>query len=139
MSNASSGSFHHEIILPASPQRVYALLTCSAEFAAVTGKAATIGAEGETFALFDGHIVGRQIELAPAERIVQAWRFPEWEPGAYTVVRFALTSDGEGTRLVVDQKGVPDGASPLFPTWQAHVEAGWPMFYFGPMTKHFGE
>lgn len=116
-------SFHQEITLPATPQRIYELLTSSAQFAAATEKAAIIGAaEGEPFELFEGRIVGRQIELRPGERIVQAWRFPDWEPGVYTIVRFAL---------------VPEGASPMFPTWQEHIEAGWPMFYFDPMQKYF--
>src|ERR1700730_3050728 len=30
---------------------------------------------------------------------------PVWEPGAYSIVRFSLTSEGDGTRLVIDQQG----------------------------------
>lgn len=130
-------SYHHEISLPASPRRIYDILTGSAEFSAATEQRAVIGdAEGESFELFEGHIVGRQIELEPGKRIVQAWRFPDWAPGVYTMVRFGLASEGDGTKLTLDQEGIPEGVSPIFPTWQAHVEAGWPMFYFGPLQKY---
>jgi hypothetical protein len=46
---------------------------------------------GSAFALFDGRIEGRQIELVPGERVGQAWRFGDahpdvWEPGVYSIV-----------------------------------------------------
>jgi hypothetical protein len=39
------------------------------------------GAEGACFSLFGGWVSGRQIELAPNERITQAWRMTDWAPG----------------------------------------------------------
>jgi uncharacterized protein YndB with AHSA1/START domain len=58
---------------------------------------------GSEFSIFDGRIEGRQVEVVPGERVVQAWRFGEahpdvWEPGVYSIVRFTLTAEGDGTR-----------------------------------------
>jgi len=36
---------------------------------------------GEAFSAFDGHVTGRQIELVPGERIVQAWSFGCYRAG----------------------------------------------------------
>ena len=53
-------------------------------------------------------LLAGQIELVPGERIVQAWRFPVWEPGVYPIVRFTVKAEGAGTRPVIDQDGEPD-------------------------------
>jgi activator of HSP90 ATPase len=45
---------------------------------------------------------------------VQAWRFPHWAPGVYSIVRFSLAPADGGTELTIDQHGVPDD-------WHDHV------------------
>ncbi len=133
-------SIHKEVAFPATPERVYDVLTNGETFAAATGKAALIGAgEGAAFSIFNGYVEGRQIELVPGERIVQAWRQEVWEPGVYSLVRFTLTRDGAGTRVDIDQDAYPQGASPFFETWREHLETGWPVFYFEPLTKYFAD
>ena len=62
---------------------------------------------GGTFTLFGGHIVGRHLELVPNERIVQAWRVVDWEPGWYSIARFELVEQGSGTKIVFDHLGFP--------------------------------
>ena len=92
---------HQEAIIDAAPQRVYAVLTDGERFAAATGQPAQLSdQEGATFSFFGGRVEGRQVELVPGERIVQAWRFggnhPEtWEAGVYSIVRFTLIPEGE--------------------------------------------
>src|SRR5262249_31498826 len=95
-------------------------------------------AEGTEFSVFDGHVTGRQIELVPGQRIVQAWRFPAWGPGRYSVVRFSLAPEDGGTPLVIDQPGAPVGEDTLgcHPTWHDHLETNWPVFYAAPLTRH---
>src|ERR1044072_1311264 len=56
-----------------------------------------------------GHIVGRHIELVANERIVQAWRVIDWNPGVYSIVKFELAEHGSGTKLVFDHTGFPEG------------------------------
>lgn len=130
-------TIHKETTFPASPDRIYQLLTNGEKFTTATGMPAVIATgEGAAFSLFGGRIEGRQIDLISNERVVQAWRGSEWEPGVYSLVRFTLTPDGNGTRLTLDQDAYPDGASPLYPPWHEHLSAGWPMFYFEPFAKY---
>jgi activator of HSP90 ATPase len=120
---------HLETIFPAAPGQIYELLTNGAKFGEVTGKAGKGGgAPGAYFSLFEGWVEGRQIELVSNERVVQAWRFMNWEPGVYSIVRFSLSPKGSGTKLVLDQKAVPAEV-------HEHVRTNWGGFYFEPMSK----
>jgi activator of HSP90 ATPase len=128
---------HQEAVIKASPGRIFEYLTNGEIFSAATGMPADVSdRDGEPFSLFGGRVEGRQIELVPGERIVQAWRFgsahPDvWEPGVYSIVRFTLRPEADATRLVIDHTGIP-------PEWEEHIEAGYPTFYEAPLTKHFG-
>jgi activator of HSP90 ATPase len=131
-------SIHQESTLQASPQRVYQLLTDAAQFAAATGRPAELEpAEGAAFSIFGGYIQGRQIELVPGQRVVQAWRGSDWPAGAFSLVRFTLTDIGGQTRLTVDHDAYPEGASPMYSSWREHLAANWPVFYFEPFARYF--
>jgi activator of HSP90 ATPase len=122
-------TIHLETTFPAEPGQIYELLINGAKFGDVTGKAGKGGGSpGAYFSLFEGWIEGRQIELVPNERVVQAWRFMDWEPGVYSIVRFSLSPDGSGTKLVLDQDAVPA-------QFHEHVRTNWGGFYFEPMAK----
>jgi activator of HSP90 ATPase len=125
-------NIHHEVTLNASPELVYEVLTNGAKFAEVTGKPAKGGeSTGAAFSLFDGWLQGRQVELVPNELIAQAWRFMDWDPGVYSMVRFQLKPEGKGTRVILDQGGVPQAV-------HEHVRTNWDGFYFDAFKKHFG-
>jgi activator of HSP90 ATPase len=128
---------HQEVTFPASPIQIYNLLTDSDQFSAATGRPASIEAkEGAAFSLFGGFVEGRQIELLPGHRIVQAWRGKDWIPGVFSVVRFTLTPEAGGTKLTLDHSAYPEGASPFYPSWHEHLATNWPVFYFEPFAKH---
>jgi activator of HSP90 ATPase len=130
-------SIRQETTFSVAPERIYELLTDSTQFAAATEKPAKIGIDGgSAFSIFGGYIHGRQIELVPDQRVVQAWRGSDWDPGVYSLVRFTLTREGSGTKLTVDQDAYPDGKSPMYPSWQEHLSANWPVFYFEPFAKY---
>ncbi|MCB1502191.1 MAG: SRPBCC domain-containing protein [Bauldia sp.] len=122
-------AIHQEIDIGASPDVVYAVLTRSDEFARMTGgRAADIARdEGGAISLFGGDIEGRNIELVPGRRIVQAWRSRAWPEGVYSIIRFELAPAGKNTRLVFDQAGHPEEAS-------AMLEGGWHQMYWQPMN-----
>lgn len=128
-------AIHHEAVIEASPERVFAVLVDGEEFGAATGlPASSSGEEGSAFSLFGGRVEGRQIELVPGRRVVQAWRFggehPEaWEPGVFSVVRFSLEPLGDATRLVIDHDGIPARS-------EERIEAGYPAFYSEPLAKY---
>ena len=124
-----SNHIHLEVSLPASPERYYEFLINGAKFGDVTGQPGKGGgSEGAYFELFGDWLHGRQIELKKNERVTQAWRFKDWDPGVYSMVRFTLTPEGQGTRLTMDQDGVPD-------EFHEHVKTNWKGFYFDPFSK----
>ena len=86
---------------------------------------------GGAFTLFGGHIVGRHIDLVANERIVQAWRVVDWNPGIYSIARFELTELGSGTKLVFDHTGFPEGEG-------RHLADGWKANYWQPLDKYLG-
>ena len=128
---------HEVIALSAPPPRVFDALVNGEQFTAMTkfstvpnAAPARIAREaGGEFSLFDGHIVGRQLELVRAKRVVQAWRVADWEQGLYSIARFELTADGSGTRLTFDHSGFPKGQG-------AHLVEGWNANYWTPMRKY---
>jgi hypothetical protein len=73
---------------------------------------------GGAFTIFGGHIVGRQIELVPNVRIVQAWRPVDCEPGIYSIARFGLAREGLGTRS--DDGTLHERSAPR-PRWPTRI------------------
>jgi activator of HSP90 ATPase len=132
----TSEAIHQEITLDAPPARVYTVLTDAAEFTKLTRfssmqKAAPARIdrdEGGTFSLFDGHIVGRHLELVPSQRLVQAWRVADWPAGAFSIARFELSNRAGKTLLVFDHTGFPQGLG-------EHLAEGWRMNYWTPLAK----
>ncbi|MGC2301224.1 MAG: SRPBCC domain-containing protein [Acidobacteriaceae bacterium] len=125
-------ALHEEVELAAPASRIESVLLDGKQFAAFTGLGATIDAhEGGAFSLFGGLIVGRNIELVPGQRVVQAWRPTHWDPGVYSMVRFAFKPSGSGTVVMLDHTGFPAGDFD-------HLSAGWQQHYWGPLKKLFG-
>ncbi len=134
-------SIHQEPVFKASRTRVYEALTDSKQFDQVIQlsgvmqsmhlgpKPAEISREvGGAFTLFGGYITGRQVELIPNQRIVQAWRTGSWPPGVYSIAKFELVEQGSGTKIVFDHTGFPKGdAETLASGWKAH--------YWEPLAK----
>jgi uncharacterized protein YndB with AHSA1/START domain len=90
-------SIFQQVVIDAYPREVYEVLADAAALSALSGMSGTAAhGEGAEFTAFDGHVTGRQIELVPGIKIVQAWRFPVWEPGTCTLVRFTLTAEPAG-------------------------------------------
>lgn len=126
-----STTINQEILFTASPQHLYEALLDAKQFSELTGGAtAQIDRDpGGAFCCFDGMISGRQIELKPNQRIVQAWRAGNWPEGVYSIVRFELSAEGSGTRLRFAQAGFPQGQ-------QEPLGAGWHRMYWEPLRKY---
>ncbi|WDR05403.1 SRPBCC domain-containing protein [Devosia rhodophyticola] len=108
-------SIHQDVKIPGRPDAVYGILTTSAKFSEMTGgSGAEIDAkEGGAFSMFGGDIRGRNVELVPGKRVVQAWRSNAWPEGVYSIISFVLQQDGQGTNLAFSQSGYPDGAKEM--------------------------
>ena len=135
-------SIHMKPVFKASRKRVYETLTDAKQFGKVVqlsaamkggmppgaGPAEISREAGGAFSLFGGYITGRQIELVPNERIVQAWRAGGWDPGQYSIARFELVEQGSGTKIVFDHTGFPGGRA-------EHLAEGWKGNYWEPLEK----
>jgi activator of HSP90 ATPase len=126
-------AIHQEQDFRASPQRIYEALLDSKQFSAFSGgRSAEIDrVVGGAFSLFAGHIAGRNLELIPNRRIVQAWRAAAWPEGVYSITRFELQGQDSATRIVFDHTGFP-------PDLAEHLESGWQKNYWEPLRKHLG-
>jgi len=134
-------SIHQEVLFKAAPKRVYDALTDASQFQRVesfsaamksvdvSSHPAVISREaGGPFSVFGDYIIGRQIELVPNQRIVQAWRVASWSPGIFSVARFELEEQGSTTKLVFDHIGFPAGTA-------EHLAAGWRGNYWEPLER----
>jgi len=131
--NKTRTSLHQEVDFKATPHRIYEILLDSKLFSAFSGEAATISQEaGGAFALFKGIIVGRNIELVPDQRIVQAWRPAYWEPGVYSLVKFELQPQESQTHVILDHTGFPEGHF-------ASLSSGWKEHYWERLTKYMAK
>jgi activator of HSP90 ATPase len=134
-------AIHQEISFNSTAKRVYDALTNATQFqkvellsAAMKGMdlrshPAEISDEpGGAFSLFGNYIVGRQIQLVPSQRIVQAWRAGSWPEGAYSLVKFELSEQGATTEIAFDHVGFPAGTA-------EHLAEGWYANYWQPLRK----
>jgi activator of HSP90 ATPase len=123
-------SLHQEIDIPASPERLYGILLDAAKFSAFTKQPAEIRAEeGAPFKLFGARVEGRNVELVPNRRIVQAWRPASWPRGVYSIVRFELAARGSETRITLDHAGFTADK------WET-LNAGWAENYWEPLRRY---
>ena len=124
-------TIHQEIDFNTSPQPLYEALLDANQFTAFSGRPAEINREvGGAFSLFGGHIIGRNVELLPNQRIIQAWRVVTWPEGVYSIAKFELKPHGSGTRLVLDHTGFPEGL-------HDHLAEGWESNYWMLLKKYF--
>jgi activator of HSP90 ATPase len=132
-----SVTIHQEVDFKASPQQLYEALLDTKQFCAFAAQSSEFSATsaqidrevGGAFSLFDGHIIGRNVELVPNQLIVQAWRVVDWPAGVYSIVKFELKSQGSGTHLVFDHTGFPEN-------WRDHLAVGWQSHYWDLLTKY---
>jgi activator of HSP90 ATPase len=123
-------TIHQEVTFSAPPSRVYQALVDAARFAEITGApAAGDAVEGGAFSAFGGHIAGRHVELVRDKRVVQAWRAKTWPEGVYSLVRFELSADGKGTKLVFDHEAFPADM-------KEHLAKGWHANYWDNIAKN---
>jgi activator of HSP90 ATPase len=130
-------TIHQEINFKVSPQRLYKTLLSSQEFSECTKKSfdgfsamsANIDSTvGGAFSLFDGHIIGRILELVPNQRIVEAWRVVDWPAGVYSIAKFELKPKDSGTQLLFDHIGFPKGL-------KVNLSLGWQQHYWDALNK----
>lgn len=121
--------FKKYYIIPAPPEDVYRALTHPATLQLWTGEAAEMTTEaGSEFSLWEGSIVGKNLEFEEGKKIVQQWYFGE-QP-ADSIVTIKLHPHAQGTSVELRHINIPDEAF-------ADIEEGWNEAYFGSLQEFY--
>ncbi|PTQ96726.1 activator of Hsp90 ATPase-like protein [Mucilaginibacter yixingensis] len=116
-------------IIPAEPAEVYAAITNPVTMELWTGEPAQMSTEpGTEFSMWDGSIIGKNLEFEPDKKVVQQWYF-DGEP-AESIVTIKLHADKQGTSAELRHTNIPDADYDDFVT-------GWNDYYFGALQDFF--
>jgi len=115
--------------ITATPEEVYTALTNPFTIELWTGEAAEMSAEpGSEFSLWEGSIVGKNLEFEEGKKIVQQWYF-DGQPEA-SIVTIKLHPDKNATSVELKHTNIPDDE-------YAGFAEGWDDSYFGPLAEFF--
>ncbi|GGG05798.1 SRPBCC domain-containing protein [Pontibacter amylolyticus] len=116
-------------IVPAHPEEVYAALTNPNTIQLWSGDPAEMSTQpGSEFSLFEGNIVGKNLEFEEGKMLVQQWYFGEQE--AKSIVTIKLHPHKHGTSAELRHLNIPDEA------YEDIVE-GWNEAYFGALIEFY--
>lgn len=118
--------------LPASPEKVYTAWLSSKEHSAFTGGSAKISNKvGGKFTAWDGYISGKNLELKPYKKIVQAWHTTDFnKTDEDSRLEIILEKIKTGTKLTLIHTNIPKGQAKEY-------KQGWLDYYFTPMKEFF--
>lgn len=115
--------------IPAPPDEVYLALTVPLSIELWTGEKAEMNTEpGSEFSLWDGSIVGKNIEFVEDKKIVQQWYFGDQEEES--IVTITLHPDKGETSVELKHTNIPDK------DYQDFVQ-GWDESYFGALREFY--
>ncbi|HMI66348.1 MAG TPA: SRPBCC domain-containing protein [Cyclobacteriaceae bacterium] len=121
--------FKKYYILPVPPDEVYLALTNPLTIELWSGEKAEMSTEpGTEFSLWDGSIVGRNLEFETGKKIVQQWYFGEQQEPSIVTIR--LHADPRGTSVEVRHTNIPDS------DYKDIVE-GWNDVYFSSLRDFY--
>ncbi|MBI3221309.1 MAG: SRPBCC domain-containing protein [Bacteroidetes bacterium] len=118
-------------IISAPPQDVYLALTNPNTIHLWSGEEAEMSTEPNSeFSLWEGSIVGKNLEFEPDKKIVQQWYFGEQaEP---SIVTIKLHEAKEGTSVELRHTNIPDSD-------YTDIVEGWEHAYFGAIQEFYEE
>lgn len=116
-------------IVPAAPEEVYTALTNPTTIQLWSGDPAEMSTEpGSEFSLFEGNIVGKNLEFEEGKMIVQEWYFGDQTDKS--IVTIKLHPHKHGTSAELRHLNIPDEA------YEDIVE-GWNEAYFGALIEFY--
>ncbi|MBL7111860.1 MAG: SRPBCC domain-containing protein [Bacteroidales bacterium] len=115
-------------LIKSSPEDVFNAMTNPLTLELWTGYPATFQPESATeFTLWDGDIMGMNLEILPDKKLVQEWYFEDnKEP---SIVTIELTKLNEKTQIELHHTNIPNDAF-------SNIAEGWNKYYFGTMKKY---
>jgi len=84
------------------------------------------------FSLWDGSIIGKNLEFEPNKKLVQQWYFGDEEAESPSIVTLKLHAHNQGTSLEVRQTNIPDEE------YNDLIE-GWTNEYVGSLIDFYTE
>lgn len=118
-------------ILPATPEELYMALTNPITIQLWTGEEAEMSTlPGSEFSMWEGSIVGKNLEFEENKKIVQQWYF-DGQP-AESIVTIKLHDDKHGTSVELKHTNIPDED-------YNDIVDGWNDAYFGSLEDFFAE
>lgn len=132
MDSAKTKTIRRQVLIPASPEQVYAALVNARKHTACTGSTATgVARVGARFTAWDGYISGTHLTLEKGKRIIQEWQTTEWPEGSPpSLLELTLKAKGKGTELTMVHSKVPADHA-------AKYAKGWKEFYWSPLKRYF--
>ena len=121
--------FKKYYLLSAPPDEVYKALTLPTTIELWTGEAAEMSTQsGDEFSLWDGSIVGKNLEFVPDKKIVQQWYFGEQSQAS--IVTLSLHPHKQGTSVELTHTNIPDED-------YEDILQGWNESYFGSLQEFY--
>ncbi|HEX8022128.1 SRPBCC domain-containing protein [Mucilaginibacter sp.] len=115
--------------IPATPEEIYMALTNPVTIELWTGEVAEMSTEpGTEFSMWDGSIVGKNIEFEPNKKVVQQWYFEGQSDNS--IVTIKLHADKHGTSAELRHTNIPDDD-------YNDIVDGWNDSYFGGLIDFF--
>ena len=118
-------------VIPAPPEDVYKALTFPGTIQLWTGEQAEMSTQpGSEFSLWDGSIVGKNLEFEEDKKIVQQWYFGD-QPEE-SIVTIILHPHKDGTSAELRHTNIPDQDF-------SDIKEGWDNSYFGSLQEFYEE
>lgn len=123
--------FKKYYIIPATPEEVYMALTNPITIQLWTGEEAEMStAPDSEFSMWEGSIVGKNLEFEENKRIVQQWYFDGQSDES--IVTIKLHPDKHGTSVELKHTNIPDVDFD-------DITDGWNDAYIGSLVDFFSE
>ncbi|GGA94016.1 MULTISPECIES: SRPBCC domain-containing protein [Mucilaginibacter] len=115
--------------IPATPEEIYMAITNPVTIELWTGEVAEMSTEpGTEFSMWDGSIVGKNVEFEPNKKVVQQWYFEGQSDNS--IVTIKLHADKQGTSAELRHTNIPDDD-------YNDIVDGWNESYFGGLIDFF--
>lgn len=116
-------------MIAGSPEEVYSALTNPLSIKLWTGEDAEMSTEvGSEFSLWEGSIIGKNLEFVPNQKIVQQWYFGDQKPDS--IVTMKLHDHKFGTSLELIHTNIPDESF-------EDITSGWEYAYMAGLIEFF--
>ena len=124
-------TFKKYYTIPATPEEVYLAMTNPITIQLWSGDVAEMSTEpGSEFSMWDGSIIGKNIEFVPNKKIVQEWYFGEQEDKS--IVTIKLHEHKKGTSVELEHTNIPED-------YYENISSGWDDVYFGSLIEFYEE